>query len=363
MIIEQVEVQRSAFQDTRVTQHPAPELAEGEVLAKIDRFALTANNVSYALSGDMIGYWKFFPTGDPAWGVVPVWGFADVIASRSDAIGVGERFWGFLPMASHLVLQPAAVTERAFFDGAAHRRDLPNLYNQYQRVSADPPELKALENERCVLFPLFSTSFIVADYLVDNAYFGAAQVVVASASSKTGFGLCHLLSRAEGPRPRVIGLTSPRNLAFVQNLAVCDEVKTYEDIAALDPSLPTAFVDMAGNASVVSAVHSHFGANLTLSSFVGATHWDTPRFAKADHGGAPYTFFFAPSQFAKREKDWGPGETIKRAFSASARMAVHFKGALTPRHDRGAEQVAQTFSALASNQIAADVAVMASINP
>lgn len=31
-------------------------LAENEVLLKIDRFALTANNISYAGAGDMLGY-------------------------------------------------------------------------------------------------------------------------------------------------------------------------------------------------------------------------------------------------------------------------------------------------------------------
>ena len=66
-MITQIQVRRSAFAETQAVSVDRPQLAEGEILVAIDRFALTANNVSYALSGDMIGYWKFFPVAEP-WG-------------------------------------------------------------------------------------------------------------------------------------------------------------------------------------------------------------------------------------------------------------------------------------------------------
>jgi hypothetical protein len=56
-------------------------LAEGEALLQIDRFAFTANNITYALAGEIAHYWDFFPA-DAGWGRIPVWGFADVLASR-----------------------------------------------------------------------------------------------------------------------------------------------------------------------------------------------------------------------------------------------------------------------------------------
>ena len=116
-MITQLQVRRSAFAETRTVSVDMPGLADGEVLLAIDRFAMTANNVSYALSGEMIGYWKFFPVAEP-WGLVPVWGFADVVESRCPEVPVGDRVWGFLPMASHLVVRPAAVSDRSFSDGA-----------------------------------------------------------------------------------------------------------------------------------------------------------------------------------------------------------------------------------------------------
>jgi hypothetical protein len=360
MIIEQIEVRRKAFGETSVTSHAVPYLAEGEVLARIERFALTANNVSYALSGDMIGYWKFFPVEEP-WGIVPVWGFADIVQSRCDALPVGERIWGFLPMATHVALKPVQVAAGSFTDGAEHRAPLPGIYNTYQRTTGDPPEMKALEDERCILFPLFTTSFILCDYLVDNAHFCARQIIVGSASSKTGLGLCNLLMRLSGGRPRVIGLTSARNLDFLRSLGMCDDVRTYQQIGDLDASLPTAFVDMSGSAEVISGIHGHFGENLKLSTGVGATHWQGPRF-RGEGASVPHNFFFAPAQFMKREQEWGPGEVIRRASREAARMSLELRGALSIQRVTGAEAVARAFSRLVANEIPPSIGIIASVN-
>ena len=358
-MITQVQVRRSAFGETRTISIAAPDLADGEILVAIDKFALTANNISYALSGDMIGYWKFFPVAEP-WGIVPVWGFADVVASRVPGIALGERIWGFLPMASHLVMRPAGMTDRSFSDGAAHRADLPAIYNTYQPASGDPAALTAMEDERCLLFPLFSTSYVLYDYLVDNAFFGARQVIVGSASSKTGLGLTNLLSRHGEGRPWVVGLTSLGNVGFVQGLGTCDAVVTYDAISAMDPEAPTAFVDMSGDGDVVTAIHGRFGANLKLSCAVGATHWGAGRF-RPEHSATPHAFFFAPAQFAKRDVDWGPGEILRRAQAEAARMSVELKGRLEIRHEHGPDAVTAAWRGLVGNAIAPSVAVMASL--
>jgi hypothetical protein len=64
---------------------------------------------------------------------------------------------------------------------------------------------------------------------------------------------------------------------------------------------------MAGNASVVSRIHHHFGEALVHSSSIGATHWDQGG-SKENLPGPKPTFFFAPSQLAKRGKEWGREE-------------------------------------------------------
>jgi hypothetical protein len=59
----------------RVEVRPLPEpdamaLADGDVLLDVERFALTANNITYGVYGDRLGYWRFFPEDD-TWGRIP----------------------------------------------------------------------------------------------------------------------------------------------------------------------------------------------------------------------------------------------------------------------------------------------------
>ena len=108
---------------------------QDRVLFRIDTFGLTANNVTYAVVGDLMGYWRFFPTADDPWGRVPVWGFADVEASSHADVAEGERYFGYWPMSSHVLLEPVGVGPHGFTDGAAHRADLSPIYNRYQRAA------------------------------------------------------------------------------------------------------------------------------------------------------------------------------------------------------------------------------------
>mgnify|MGYP003348760026 CR=1 FL=1 len=86
---------------TRLRAEPDPDpaaLGEGEVHFAIERFSLTANNITYGAFGDRMGYWRFFPSGEDGWGIIPVWGFATVTASRASGIEPGTRFYGYWPM-------------------------------------------------------------------------------------------------------------------------------------------------------------------------------------------------------------------------------------------------------------------------
>ncbi len=348
MISQRLLVNRANIAECRLAGQPLSALGDGDVLIRVDEFALTANNITYAFAGDTIGYWQFFPE-DAQWGVVPVWGFGTVIESRCAALPTGARLWGFLPMASHVVMRPQAVSARGFVDGATHRAALPAVYNRYALTANDPPALAAAADARSLLFPLLTTSWLIADYLADNALFGARQVIIGSASSKTGFGTAHFL-RALVERPDAItGLTSPRNLAFTKGLGLFDQVVTYDAIAALDPTVPTAYVDMSGDGEVLSGVHRHFGTNIVASIGVGVTHWEAPRHRDALPGATP-AFFFAPSQIAKRDAEWGAGETMRRAGAANLAFVAQLGTALTVTHHRGADAVAACYADMVNNR-------------
>jgi hypothetical protein len=334
------DVRRDDLRQCRVsygTIDPAAEAAAGRAVLAIDRFALTANNITYAAFGDQMSYWAFFPA-EEGWGRIPVWGFADVVASGAQDLPVGTRLYGYLPMASHLVVEPTRISERRFVDGAAHRRELPPVYNSYDRVAADPAYRPEREAAQMILKPLVMTSFLIADFLVDNGTFGARQVLVSSASSKTslGLGFCHNL--VGDPAVRSIGLTSAGNRAFVEKIGYFDAVATYDAIAALDPSVPTVYVDMAGSADILTRVHGHFGDNLVYSCRVGGTHWEGLA-GRMDLSGARPKFFFAPSQIQKRHGDWGPGGLEQRFGGAWEKLVGSVGGWLDIREARGAGAV------------------------
>jgi hypothetical protein len=301
------EVRRDDLRTTRV--HEAPlDCPAGAVLCRIERFALTANNITYGVFGDAMAYWNFFPA-EAGWGRIPVWGHAEVLESKNPDIARSERLYGYFPMATHVVLHPAKAGDAQFMDGAAHRRSLPTPYQVYTRLARDPLHDPEHEDERALLHPLFFTSWLIEDFLADNALFGAQQVVLASASSKTALGVAFLLKH-RGQAPVVVGLTSPGNKAFCEQVGYYDEVRTYDEVAAL-ARVPTVFVDMAGDGKLLHAVHHHFAEQLTHSCIVGATHWEQ-RATQHQLPGAKPQFFFAPTQVGKRTKDWGYDGLVTR---------------------------------------------------
>lgn len=355
-------VNRKGFRDTKVVEYAPQPLEDGQLRVSIDKMGLTSNNVSYAVSGDMIGYWKYFPAeGD--WGKVPGWAMADVVESRSDEIAVGERLWGFFPMASEVVLTVGKVTSDTFMDASSHRCELPALYNQYRRTQGEPDFMKTLENERCLLFPLFMTSFILYDYLLDNELFGARQIIIGSVSSKTGFGLAHLLKQDPEVGAKIVGITSASNVEFVEGLGCCDQILTYGAEDGVDHTLPTAWVDMSGNGALTENLHHLLDDHMVESCIVGATHWDGDRAYAADLPGAPPTFFFTPARVEKRTKDWGPGVLPQKAAMASAGIAAAVKDKLAVEFPSGVQAVAQAWVDLLDNRISPNRGLMISLSP
>ena len=344
-------VSRADLRQTRVVADPdaptARPLADGEARLRIQRFALTANNITYAAFGEAMHYWDFFPTGDAAWGCIPVWGFAEVTESRAQGVAVGERYYGYWPMGRWLVLQPQRAGARGFVAGDAHRRALPAVYNQALRCAADPSYVAAREAEQALLKPLFTTSFLIDDFLADAGYFGGRQVIFSSASAKTAYAAAQLL-KARGD-VKVVGLTSPSNVGFTKSLGFYDEVLPYDAIGGMDASAPSVFVDIAGNAAVRAAVHARFADNLTYSCAVGATHWDAPRPDQALAGPAP-KMFFAPDVVKKRLADWGPAGFQQRLGAAWAAFVPTAARTTRVVESRGLEAAGRVFSDLASGR-------------
>ncbi|ALJ11617.1 DUF2855 family protein [Sphingopyxis macrogoltabida] len=310
-----IDIDRDDITRADLVEGVAAPLAPGQVRVHLDSYAMTANNITYAVFGKPAGlfgpdkngrdqgYWDFFAErGEP--GRLPVWGFATVTESAVDGVAVGDRYYGYYPMASDAVLTVGKAGPGGFTDVTPRRTTLPPIYNNYQRIEALADYRAADHNYWPVFRPLFLTGWLIADQFEDDGDYGAEQILIASASSKTAIGLGFSIAQRAGHRPETIGLTSKANVASLAEQGIYDRVIAYDDIMTLNPGTPSALVDMAGNGAVTRAVHSHFGHNLKASIIVGKSHWD------ADAGEAPLPGperqgFFAPGRSQKRIADWG----------------------------------------------------------
>jgi len=298
--------------EIKFVESPAPaeaDLQEGEIFIRVEKFGFSANNVTYAVLGEMMRYFDFFPTTERGWGKIPVWGMGRIVHSRHAELPVGTRMYGYFPLARSVTLRPSEMTLTGF---EVDRGDLAKVYNQYWLNGADPFHLPANEDQMMIFRPLFFTSVFLDDYLADgHEYFGAQTVLVTSASSKTSYGTAYMHARRYAAQPladrcAMIGLTSPGSRPFVEQLGFYDRIVTYDDLASIPADTTVVIADVAGNLDTLTRAHEHFGDNLKKVVTIGLSHWD-----KSQTGTSPAALqaktelFFVPSWIEKRQVDWG----------------------------------------------------------
>ena len=338
-------------------ENNSADLEKGEIIVQIERFAFTANNVTYGVAGDTIGYWQFFPPSDDLkneWGCIPMWGFAKISHSNCEDLKIGERLFGYFPAANSLNLSPIKVSDKNFSDGKNHRKELPPVYNIYVRLSGEENYDSSMDNIRALLFPLHVTAFCLCDALQDESYLGATQVIIISASSKTAIGLAQGLAD-DVQAPKIIGLTSSGNSDFVKSLGCYDEVITYDQLDKLDSNLGSVMVDMAGNREILGTLHGSLGDNMLKCLTVGMTHWDNETTAEDALGQAMLRdrteFFFAPTHIQKRIGDWGHKRYSEKTNIFMAARALQSKDWMQVKEISGLEDFISTYEEVVAGNI------------
>lgn len=346
----QVHVRKDALTNANVSEVPLAPLPEGAVRLAIDSFSVTANNVTYAVVGDGFKHWDFFPAPE-GFGIVPMWGHALVVESHHPDITVGERVYGYLPMASHLDVKPGRVSVGGFLDITDYRQPMSPVYNSYTRLAADPEHDPAREAERMIFGPLFRTGFLIEYFLRGADWFGAGQVILTSASSKTAMGLASV-ARQLSPGVKRIGLTSSGNVGFVEVTGLYDRVVAYDDLEDL-PAAPSVSVDFAGNADLLARIHRHFGNSLSHSALVGMTHIEA---RSTFGGGEPLpgpkpVLFFAPDHAVAFFKAHGPEEGGKLVAAAWHEFLKTADGTIAIERHHGLEAACSVFTAMVAGTI------------
>lgn len=335
-----LEIRKDDFQETRFVDAGTPEVGDGEALLRVEAFGLTSNNITYAVFGEGMNYWDFFPASEEGWGRLPVWGFASVATSRHPDLAEGTRVYGYLPLATNLHVVPDRIDAKGFNDGAPHRKPLPSAYQGYRNVETDPVHDDALEDEQILFWPLFYTSFLVDDFLADEELFGADTIVLSSASSKTAIIAAFLLAQREGIE--LVGLTSPGNRRFVEELKIYDTVAGYDEIADL-PGDRAVYADFSGDGNVRAEVHRRYGDRLAHSSAIGATHHEEMAAAADQLTGPRPVFFFAPDRIKKRGSDWGTAKLDENVAAAWRPFAEWAQGWLRAEHIAGEDEIRRVY--------------------
>lgn len=368
-----LEVRRTSVGETRLVTEPhdPTHLDMGDIRLSIDRFAITANNITYAVFGDALGYWDFFPTDDVEFGRVPAMGWATVVESRAPDIALGRRFYGWYPMASHVVFTPTSTSD-GFRDDGPHRQRHAPVYRAYVATDADPMYPAATtddervdgEDRHVLLRGLFITGFLAEEFFADGGgtsdpYFGTRRVIVLSASSKTAIGFAQ--RAALRPDIDVVGVTSATNVDMVEGLGFYDSVVAYDAIDTIPTDGGAVSIDMAGNPQALAAVHARFGDDLAYSMTVGRSHHDAPAAGDGPLEGPEPQLFFAPSEVGRRIEQWGRAEYGRRCADALDEFVAGSREWLGVQHRVGAEATQAAWTDVFDGVVGPDVGVVATV--
>ncbi|MEP4891893.1 MAG: DUF2855 family protein [Aliiglaciecola sp.] len=318
-------------------------LGNDEVLLKVESFGFSANNITYALFGDKMGYWGFFPAQD-GFGIMPIWGFATVEYSNSPDLVVGEKVFGYLPFATHLVITAGKITANDFYDVSPVRKSISSVYDQYVRCSADPAYDPNKEDWQLNFRPLFMTSFVLDDFVGEIANPDTVNIVLTSASSKTAYGAAYLLKqhcKERGLNYNVVGLTSASNKAFTEKTACYDQVLDYQDFATLDKNANTIVLDFSGNKPLLLDLQEHLNTSMQKMIYIGVT--DVESQAKSYAGELHGEFFFAPTQVNKRMKEWGGKGFMQRYAVDWGGFSKHMEPLLSTTNIAGVEAIQKIY--------------------
>ena len=320
-------------------------LGSNEVLLATDSFGFSANNITYAALGFKMGYWGFFPTDVDGFGIVPVWGFATVAASKHPDIKEGEKVFGYLPMASHWVIKAGKVAPHGFSDIHEKRKSISPVYDQYLRCASDPGYDPQREAWQLNFRPLYMTSFVLDDYVAEKAK--GETLLLSSASSKTALGTAQLLKDQKSARKasyQVVGLTSNSNVDMVKASGCYDAVYSYDDLNALTSDKSDSrywLLDFAANGTLINNLSELLGDSLSEVTLIGATDWKAeekpnPKLLNAE-------IFFAPARVKLRQGEWGHETFLAKYAGAWQRFALKVSDQFFEQSHQGTNAITQLY--------------------
>jgi hypothetical protein len=347
VLTTQIEIQKDALMNSRQVQSNIElDGHQNAVILEVQKFGFSANNITYALLGERFGYWGFFPASE-GYGITPVWGFAKVVQTNTEQLKIGELVYGYLPMATHLLIHADKISEQGFTDVHPQRKSISPVYDHYLRCNADPTYAEVAETWILTFRPLFTTSFVLAYALADRMQAHKGNVFLTSASSKTAYGTAQIL-RIIMPDVRLVGLTSEGQVDFVNQTGCYDDVLSYDEIDSHSVGEHDWLLDFAGDQVRLNRLRNGHKLAMERTLLIGATDVEAQGFRdKLAIGGV----FFAPDEVRKFNKEWGPTEFQKRYFQHWQSFVKHFKPLLNEQSESGALAIIDQFQQFLNGKV------------
>ena len=352
------ELQNARF----VAKTYADDLSSNQVLLEIDQLSFTSNNITYGVVGEQMNYWKFFPAPS-GYGIIPAWGLAKVVISNHPDVQVGQRFYGYYPISSHLLITTDKVSSKGFMDNTRHRQALSPIYNFYTNTEQDPTFTPETEQLISIFRPLFVTSFLIDDHLAEQHFYQATQLLITGASSKTAQVLACLLAHRKEKNAlnlNIIGLTSKKNIEFVRQLGWYDQTMSYNAVAQLNPNEKLVVIDFAGNHDTQFQLQTLLNDQLVYNCLVGFVDWQN---LEGEHPlPKKGEFFFAPAYAEKRQKEWGGSGFQQRVGIAWQHFMDAVKSTISIKEHIGAEKFEQLYLDMLNGKINPEYANIVRLN-
>ena len=287
VLTERMTLRASCFPWAREVVQP------GQVEVHIVKLAMTANSCTYSVCGGApLFTLSNFPVPDGtledgarSYARVPCWGTGVVTASQCASVPVGQRIYGYLPMSPTCLLQPTQVsqTKGTFVDGAPARSQIIKNYRQYSTrpVHASGTPLTADEEDfHTSSGTVFSTGWSLPFFATKLSPAPTALLVTA-ASSRTSIAAAHATRFHGELKADVIGLTSSKNLKFVQSLGLYDQVVLYDALETqLVETRKVAVMDVAGNVELLERLYALYGPNIVDYQKIGLAHLGQPELGR-----------------------------------------------------------------------------------
>jgi hypothetical protein len=154
-----------------------PPLAQDNIRVHTRLVSLTANNLTYAKHAFIANWWDAFPVSSflpppyndtTKYGIVPVWGYAEILSSHIPGLEPGTILYGFWPsstLPSDLQLTP---TEPAghYIDTTSHRQTMWSYYHRYTLAPASIDLTSTSLAAETVFKPLFECAHSLNAYIL-----------------------------------------------------------------------------------------------------------------------------------------------------------------------------------------------------